>query len=94
MPLEVGMKIIECLTESPDEEIDILAVAGEEEFMLLLSKDKESSDYLTVYFNDEEVLEGARAKEVLGIIEKADFDLSSDARKIYEGFVSALQASA
>ena len=94
MQLEVEMKIIECLTESPEELIDILAVAGEQEFMLLLSKDKESSDYLTVYFNDEEVLEGARAKEVLEIIENADFDLPGDALKIYEGFISALQASA
>ena len=94
MQLEVEMKIIECLTESPEELIDILAVAGEQEFMLLLSKDKESSDYLTVYFNDEEVLEGARAKEVLEIIENAEFDLPGDALKIYKGFISALQASA
>ena len=87
------MKILGCHSETSDIGPDILELEGENEFMLLLSRDKEASDYLTVYFDDEEILKGDRAKEVLGIIERASNNLVGESREIFEGFVSALKSS-
>jgi hypothetical protein len=48
---------------------------------------------MKVYFDDEEILEGSRSKEILNTLSSVKNDLTGDALNIYNGILAAIEKS-
>ena len=88
------MRIVDCYSETSDIGPDIAIVETENSgFTLLMSRAGDPYDHMKVYFDDEEILEGSRSKEVLNTLSSATIDLSSDALDIYNSILAAIEKS-
>jgi hypothetical protein len=88
------MRIVDCYSETSDIGPDIVIVETENSgFTLLMSRSGDPYDHMKVYFDDEEILEGSRSKEILNTLSSVKNDLTGDALNIYNGILAAIEKS-
>jgi hypothetical protein len=88
------MRIIDCYSETSDIGPDIAIFETEDSgFTLLMSRSGDPYDHMKVYFDDEEVLEGHHAKEILELISSAKNELNEEASAIFIGIKNAIEKS-
>ena len=88
------MRIVDCYSETSDIGSDIVIVETENSgFTLLMSRSGDPYDHMKVYFDDEEILEGSRSKEILNTLSSVKNDLTGEALNIYNGILAAIEKS-
>ena len=88
------MRIIDCYSKTSDIGPDIAVFETDDSgFTLLMSRSGDPYDHMKVYFDDEEILEGNRAKEVLDLISSAENALDEEALAIFSGIKHAIEKS-
>ncbi|GGP93746.1 MULTISPECIES: hypothetical protein [Alteromonadales] len=88
------MRIVDCYSETSDIGPDIVIVETENSgFTLLMSRSGDPYDHMKVYFDDEEILEGSRSKEILNTLSSVKNDLTGEALNIYNGILAAIEKS-
>ncbi|MFT6586781.1 MAG: hypothetical protein ACJAUY_002804 [Cognaticolwellia sp.] len=88
------MRIVDCYSETSDIGPDIVIVETENSgFTLLMSRSGDPYDHMKVYFDDEEILEGSRSKEILNTLSSIKNDLTGEALNIYNGILAAIEKS-
>ncbi|GGI89308.1 hypothetical protein [Shewanella gelidii] len=88
------MRIIDCYSETSDIGPDIAIFETENSgFTLLMSRSGDPYDHMKVYFDDEEILEGQRAKEILELVSSAKNELDEEASAIFIGIRNAIEKS-
>ncbi|WP_339757691.1 hypothetical protein [uncultured Winogradskyella sp.] len=58
-----------------------------------MSRSGDPYDHMKVYFDDEEILEGSRSKEILNTLSSVKNDLTGEALNIYNGILAAIEKS-